>query len=329
MGTAMGQRSAARTRGLSCRGICYLGITAVTWGLIAQLEVGAWQYNYTEQKDYTWEQARNFCQTYFTDLVAIQNKNEIKYLNQWLPFHSRYYWIGIRKLNGTWTWVGTRKALTKEAENWAEKEPNNKGSNQDCVEIYIKRQRESGKWNDEPCSKRKRALCYQASCQPLPCSQRGECVETIGNYSCECQPGFHGRDCENVVACPVLSAPDWGELSCSHLHGNFSFGSTCTFSCQTGFVLTGTQSRQCTATGDWTGQPPQCEEDAASFFKQVLVYSSSTALVATGIVLSGALIILLVKRLSDKAQEKKKLLSPTSDLGSPGIFTNAAYDSNL
>uniref|UniRef100_A0A8C4IX35 C-type lectin domain-containing protein n=1 Tax=Dromaius novaehollandiae TaxID=8790 RepID=A0A8C4IX35_DRONO len=79
-------------------------------GLIAQLEVGAWQYNYTEQKDYTWEQARNFCQTYFTDLVAIQNKNEIKYLNQWLPFHSRYYWIGIRKLNGTWTWVGTRKS---------------------------------------------------------------------------------------------------------------------------------------------------------------------------------------------------------------------------
>ncbi|NXA49006.1 LYAM3 protein, partial [Nothocercus julius] len=269
-------------------------------------QAGAWMYSYSEQKDYTWEQARNYCQTYFTDLVAIQNKKEIEYLNEWLPFHPRYYWIGIRKLNSTWTWVGTRKALTKEAENWAEKEPNNKRSNQDCVEIYIKRQREPGKWNDEPCSKRKRALCYEASCQPFPCSQRGECVETIGNYSCECRPGFHGRDCENgegptqpprerllaghpcaagvtfgprqetegrrwqaaggrtcspiaVVACPVLSAPDWGELSCSHLHGNFSFGSTCTFSCHTGFVLTGTTSRECTATGDWSGEPPRCE----------------------------------------------------------------------
>ncbi|KGL81649.1 P-selectin, partial [Tinamus guttatus] len=218
-----------------------------------------WMYSYSEQKDYAWDQARSYCQTYFTDLVAIQNKKEIEYLNEWLPFHPRYYWIGIRKLNETWTWVGTRKALTKEAENWAEKEPNNKRSNQDCVEIYIKRQRESGKWNDEPCSKKKRALCYEASCEPFPCSQRGECVETIGNYSCECQPGFHGRDCENVVACPVLSAPDWGELSCSHLHGNFSFGSTCTFSCQTGFELMGTTSRECTATGDWSGEPPRCE----------------------------------------------------------------------
>ncbi|XP_062437385.1 P-selectin-like isoform X3 [Rhea pennata] len=255
----MGLRSAGRTWRPASRGICYLGIAAATWGLVVKLEVGAWTYHYNDQKDYTWEQSRNYCQTYFTDLVAIQNKKEVEYLNKWLPFHQPYYWIGIRKLNGIWTWVGTGKALTKEAENWAEKEPNNKRSNQDCVEIYIKRQRESGKWNDEPCNKRKRALCYQASCQPFPCSQRGECVETIGNYSCECWPGFHGRDCENVVTCPVLSAPDWGELSCSHLHGNFSFGSTCTYSCQTGFVLMGPQSRECTATGDWTGQPPQCE----------------------------------------------------------------------
>ncbi|NWX85763.1 LYAM3 protein, partial [Nothoprocta pentlandii] len=222
-------------------------------------QAGAWTYSYTEQKDYTWEQAREYCQAYFTDLVAIQNKKEIEYLNGWLPFHPRYYWIGIRKLNGTWTWVGTRKALTKEAENWAEKEPNNKRSNQDCVEIYIKRQREPGKWNDEPCSKRKRALCYKASCQPRPCSQRGQCVETIGNYSCECRPGFRGRDCEDVVACPVLSAPEWGELSCSHPHGNFSFGSTCSFSCQPGFVLTGTPSSECTDTGEWSGEAPTCE----------------------------------------------------------------------
>ncbi|KFP81513.1 P-selectin, partial [Acanthisitta chloris] len=281
-----------------------------------------WTYHYSDQGDYMWEQARNYCQTFFTDLVAIQNKLEIEYLNRTLPFHARYYWIGIRKLGGTWTWVGTRKALTKEAENWAVGEPNNRRSNQDCVEMYIKRPRESGKWNDEPCSRRKKALCYRASCQPFSCSQHGECVETIGSYRCECYPGFHGPECEDVVqcaklepkgvhmncshpykdfgynstcffecqegfkrqgaamlqclpsqqwsantpmctaiTCPVLSPEShWGELNCSHLHGDFSFGSTCTFSCQTGFALVGSDSRKCTATGTWTGDATRCED---------------------------------------------------------------------
>ncbi|XP_057258404.1 P-selectin [Pezoporus wallicus] len=320
MGTASGLRSAGRTWALSSHGICYLGIAAIAWGTITQLEVSAWTYHYSDQGDYTWEQARNYCQTFFTDLVAIQNKQEIEYLNKSLPFYGRYYWIGIRKLSGTWTWVGTKKALTKEAENWAAGEPNNRRSNQDCVEIYIKRLFESGKWNDEPCNRRKKALCYRASCQPFPCSQRGKCVETIGSYRCECYPGFHGHECEDVVqcteldpkgvqmncshpygrfsynstcvfecqegfeqqgastlrclasqkwsadtpmctaiTCPVLSAPDWGELNCSHLHGDFAFGSTCAFSCQTGFALMGSESRECIATGTWTGDTPHCE----------------------------------------------------------------------
>ncbi|NWT79095.1 LYAM3 protein, partial [Lanius ludovicianus] len=283
-------------------------------------EVGAWTYHYSDQGDYTWEQARNYCQTFFTDLVAIQNQQEIEYLNKSLPYHARYYWIGIRKLGGIWTWVGTRKALTKEAENWALGEPNNRRSNQDCVEIYIQRPQQSGKWNDEPCNRKKKALCYRASCQPFPCSQHGECVETIGSYRCECYPGFHGPECAEVVqcaklepkgvhmscshpyrdfsynstcefrcqegferqgagmlwclpsqewsaniptctaiTCPVLSAPDHGELNCSHLHGDFAFGSTCAFSCQTGFGLMGPESRECTATATWTGDAPHCE----------------------------------------------------------------------
>ncbi|XP_069718571.1 P-selectin-like isoform X2 [Phaenicophaeus curvirostris] len=289
-------------------------------GVVTQVEVSAWTYHYSNQGDYTWEQARNYCQTFFTDLVAIQNKQEIEYLNKSLPFHGHYYWIGIRKLGGTWTWVGTKKVLTKEAENWAAGEPNNRRFNQDCVEIYIKRQRESGKWNDEPCNRRKKALCYLASCQPHLCSQHGECVETIGSYHCDCYPGFHGPECENVaqctelepkgvhmncshpygdfsynstcvfrcqegferqgegtlqclasqqwsadtptctaITCPVISAPDRGEMNCSHLHGDFAFGSTCTFSCQTGFALMGSENRECTATGTWTGDTPRCE----------------------------------------------------------------------
>lgn len=162
-------------------------------------QVEAWTYSYSDQGIYSWEQARNYCRTFFTDLVAIQNKEEIGYLNATLPFHKQYYWIGIRKQNSVWTWVGTNKALTKEAENWAKGEPNNRRSNQDCVEIYIKRQQEAGKWNDEPCHKRKTALCYKGG--------RG-----AGGTAPE-RAGGRGR----VSAVPV--APDHALCTCSLLPG--------------------------------------------------------------------------------------------------------------
>lgn len=99
-------------------------------------------------------------------MVAIQNQEEIQHLSSWLPKKTTYYWIGIRKINNVWTWVGTNKALTAEASNWAKGEPNNgkKGKNmvlnEDCVEMYIKRNMQPGKWNDERCGKMKTALCY-------------------------------------------------------------------------------------------------------------------------------------------------------------------------
>lgn len=128
--------------------------------------VECWSYYYSNTT-MNWFDARAWCQEHYTDLVAIQNKEEIEHLNSWLPEIKGYYWIGIRKIHNTWTWVGTNKILTKEATNWANNEPNNgsKGKkkkfiNEDCVEMYIKRNREPGKWNDELCSKMKTALCY-------------------------------------------------------------------------------------------------------------------------------------------------------------------------
>ncbi|NXI67576.1 LYAM3 protein, partial [Anseranas semipalmata] len=220
-------------------------------------QVEAWTYNYSVQGDYTWEQARNYCLTFFTDLVAIQNKEEIEYLNSNLPFHSQYYWIGIRKLKGVWTWVGTKKALTEEAENWATGEPNNRRFNQDCVEIYIKRQQEAGKWNDEPCHKKKKALCYKASCQPFLCGQHGECVEVIQRYRCECHPGFEGDTCESAVRCPTLD-PKGAHMNCSHPFGDFSYNSTCDFRCPEGFERRGAGTLRCLASRQWSAETPTC-----------------------------------------------------------------------
>lgn len=128
--------------------------------------VECWSYYYSDTM-MNWFQARDWCQQHYTDLVAIQNKEEIEHLNSWLPEKKGYYWIGIRKVHNTWTWVGTNKILTEEATNWAKNEPNNgrngkkrKSKEEDCVEMYIKRNTEQGKWNDESCFKMKTALCY-------------------------------------------------------------------------------------------------------------------------------------------------------------------------
>lgn len=127
--------------------------------------VEGWSYYYSNTT-MNWTDARVWCKAHYTDMVAIQNKEEIDHLNSWLPTKSTYYWIGIRKINNVWTWVGTNKSLTVEATNWAHGEPNNGkgrkriGVNEDCVEMYIKRTLETGKWNDERCGKKKTALCY-------------------------------------------------------------------------------------------------------------------------------------------------------------------------
>ncbi len=127
--------------------------------------VECWSYYYSNTT-MNWMDARAWCKMHYTDMVAIQNREEIDHLSSWLPRKPTYYWIGIRKINNVWTWVGTNKTLTVEATNWAKGEPNNgklkknTGMSEDCVEMYIKREMQPGKWNDERCSKLKTALCY-------------------------------------------------------------------------------------------------------------------------------------------------------------------------
>ncbi|XP_053892636.1 P-selectin-like isoform X5 [Malaclemys terrapin pileata] len=285
MGSTVGLRSSPRAWGCGWNVARLLCFAAICWVLGTQMEVGAWTYHYGNKSDYSWELARNFCRSFYTDLVAIQNQGEIVYLNKVLPRHRTYYWIGIRKINNVWTWVGTNKALTKEAENWANKEPNNKGKNQDCVEIYIKRDRDAGRWNDENCQKKKRALCYQAvKCPALATLGRGQlnCTHWHGHFTYNstctfsCEMGFVRNGSETLactalgqwtvrpplceaVKCPVLDSPGRGRLNCTHWHGDFTYNSTCAFSCETGFVRNGSETLECTALGQWTGHPPRCE----------------------------------------------------------------------
>lgn len=219
--------------------------------------IDCWTYHYSE-RPMNWINARKFCQNKYTDLVAIQNQEEIEYLNEILPFNRYYYWIGIRKVGGVWTWVGTNKSLTKEATNWGLGEPNNKKSKEDCVEIYIKREKDKGKWNDDSCQKSKMALCYTASCHSQSCSGHGECIETINNNTCNCDVGYYGSHCEFVISCQPLEAPELGTMTCIHLLGNFRFKSQCTFNCSEGTDMIGIKETTCGPLGTWSSLKPTC-----------------------------------------------------------------------
>ncbi|XP_072552073.1 E-selectin [Salminus brasiliensis] len=222
--------------------------------------VESWSYSYSNST-MNWDTARKWCRNHFTDMVAIQNHGEIKHLNSILPRVKGYYWIGIRKINNSWTWVGTNKKLTAEAENWAEGEPNNGRNNEDCVEIYIKRDKDEGKWNDESCKKSKTALCYTASCQTDSCSHHGECVETINSHRCDCFEGFYGEKCEHVVKCQAenIANPENGRVDCVHPNGEFSYKSQCRYTCDEGYQVAGSQTTQCNGSATWSSRPPTCE----------------------------------------------------------------------
>ncbi|XP_047375765.1 E-selectin-like isoform X2 [Sciurus carolinensis] len=232
-------------------------LSTLTFVLLLR-ESAAWTYG-VSTSNMTYDEASAYCQQRYTHLVAIQNKEEIEYLNATLSYSPSYYWIGIRKVNGVWVWVGTQKPLTKEAENWAPGEPNNKQNNEDCVEIYIKRPEGSGMWNDERCSKRKLALCYTAACNQASCSGHGECIETINNYTCRCQPGFRGLECEQVVTCEAQKDPEHGRLDCTAPFGTFSYSSSCSVSCDEGYLPSSTETSQCTFSGEWSAPPPTCK----------------------------------------------------------------------
>ncbi|XP_069792410.1 E-selectin-like isoform X2 [Narcine bancroftii] len=192
-------------------------LLVVIYELVSWEGVQTWNYEYSPT-NMTWPDAREYCLKSFTDLVAIQNQEEIHHLNQILPRNPTYYWIGIRKIGGVWTWVGTNKSLDKEAENWA-----------------------------------------AASCKPTSCSDNGECVETIGNYTCRCNEGFFGQECENAVKCDVPKHPQNGYQNCSHSGETFTYRSVCNYSCAEGFALNGSESQQCYSSGQWSSPIPTCE----------------------------------------------------------------------
>ncbi|XP_071343771.1 L-selectin-like [Trachinotus anak] len=224
-----------------------------------------WTYHYSN-KTVNWTEARQHCKTNYTDMVVIQSQEENNYLVSLLPDRdsSPYYWIGITKshMNETWTWIGNNSTWIGN-ESWAENEPNNNHSTEFCVEIYVNKGKNRGKWNDEKCSRPKSPVCYKTQCNATSCG-RGTCQETIENITCKCEPGFKGDRCQTAVECPHLPQPDNGDFSC--FGGNQTFNSTCQLKCHQGFLVIGSSAITCGATGVWNGPRPICTS-----YKQALL----------------------------------------------------------
>lgn len=119
----------------------------------------AWTYNYSITPNRRWPEASKWCQEHFTGMVLMRSQEETDFLNSLLPLNSKYYWTGIRKDGEDWIFDESNIKVPEDAQNWAPQEPDT-FAGQDCVEVYIKREMDTAKWNNENCRKKKGTVCY-------------------------------------------------------------------------------------------------------------------------------------------------------------------------
>lgn len=123
------------------------------------VSVEGWTYH-TDKKAMTWNKTRQWCQKHYTDIVMVHNENVTHFLTKILQSRSStpYYWIGLQKINGNWTWVANGQIVNYQ--NWGVGEPNNVKTDENCVE-YISNENKNGKWNDDQCEKEKYPVCHK------------------------------------------------------------------------------------------------------------------------------------------------------------------------
>ena len=63
----------------------------------------------------------------------------------------------------------------------------------------------------------------------------------------------------NIVNCSQLTNPNNGMISCSlGDDGVHSYEDICSFTCNTGYELTGSDTRTCQSDGSWSGSDVMC-----------------------------------------------------------------------
>ena len=67
--------------------------------------------------------------------------------------------------------------------------------------------------------------------------------------------------CFLLVPCPSLSKPSNGIINCSLGDDESpSYDDKCSFRCNTGYILNGSESRTCQSDGSWSGSISMCKK---------------------------------------------------------------------
>ena len=65
--------------------------------------------------------------------------------------------------------------------------------------------------------------------------------------------------CYTVVSCPNFTQSNNGVINCSlGDDGVSSYEDTCSYTCNTGYELTGSDTRTCQSDGSWSGSDASC-----------------------------------------------------------------------
>ena len=65
--------------------------------------------------------------------------------------------------------------------------------------------------------------------------------------------------CYTSVLCSLLIDPNNGVINCALRNdGVSSYGDTCSVTCNTGYELTGSETRTCQSNGSWSGSMALC-----------------------------------------------------------------------
>jgi len=63
------------------------------------------------------------------------------------------------------------------------------------------------------------------------------------------------------IRCDTLSTPSNGGVSCSSGRVGVGYeGDICSFTCNTGYELTGSDNRTCQSSGSWSGEDTECRK---------------------------------------------------------------------
>ncbi|XP_077057455.1 uncharacterized protein LOC143710387 [Siphateles boraxobius] len=101
----------------------------------------------------SWSESRKYCRDREADLIIINTEEKQKYISSLVK---ERVWIGLSDIENE----GIMKWVDKSTLNqgfWYEKEPNNAGGDEDCVERMPSDSIQN--WNDLPCSLKRKGFC--------------------------------------------------------------------------------------------------------------------------------------------------------------------------